>query len=250
MKIATFVKEIKKANTITLLTGAGISTASGIPDFRGENGFWKSNTPIYFDEFLASAEKRLESWKNNIALTKKLKSITFNKGHILVKQILELNPKNMLITQNIDGLHEKSGVPQNNIIEIHGTALKASCLRCEKFFGLDKFHKAFIAKNPIPNCDVCNGLIKVATISFGQPMNPLTMEKALVTTLESNLMIVLGSSLVVQPVADLPRIALENGSKLVICNLQPTPYDSCATLVINEDIENIAEEVLLNHELG
>jgi NAD-dependent deacetylase len=249
MKIEAFIQKIKEADSITILTGAGISTASGIPDFRGDNGFWKTNKPIYFSEFLSSSEKRIESWKNNIALTEKLKSISFNKGHTLVRKILNRNPNNILITQNIDGLHQKSGVSNDKLIEIHGTALKANCLECEKIFSLKKFHEAFIANAPIPHCDSCDGLVKVATISFGQPMNPVTMEKAVTSAANSSLMIVLGSSLVVQPVAGLPGIALGNGSKLVICNLQATPYDHQADLVIREKIENIAEELLLSRVL-
>ena len=249
MKIEAFIHKIKEADSITILTGAGISTASGIPDFRGDNGFWKTNQPIYFDEFLSSSAKRKESWKNNIALTEKLKSISFNKGHTLVKKILNMNSKNILITQNIDGLHQKSGVSNDQMIEIHGTALKANCLDCEKMFSLEKFHEAFKANAPIPNCDACDGLVKVATISFGQPMNPRTMEKAVASAVHSSLMIVLGSSLVVQPVAGLPKIALENGGRLIICNLQTTPYDQHADLVMHEKIENVAEELLLNRVL-
>ena len=249
MKIEAFIHKIKEADSITILTGAGISTASGIPDFRGDNGFWKTNQPIYFDEFLSSSAKRKESWKNNIALTEKLKSISFNKGHTLVKKILNMNSKNILITQNIDGLHQKSGVSNDQMIEIHGTALKANCLDCEKMFSLEKFHEAFKANAPIPNCDACDGLVKVATISFGQPMNPVTMEKAVASAVHSNLMIVLGSSLVVQPVAGLPKIALENGARLIICNLQTTPYDQHADLVMHEKIENVAEELLLSRAL-
>ena len=249
MKIEAFIQQIKEADSISILTGAGISTASGIPDFRGDNGFWKTNKPIYFNEFLSSSAKRQESWKNNIALTEKLKSISFNKGHMLVRKILDMNPNNILITQNIDGLHQESGVSSDKMIEIHGTALKANCLECEKIFNLERFHEAFKANDPIPNCDACDGLVKVATISFGQPMNPLTMEKAINSVSNSSLMIVLGSSLVVQPVAGLPGIALGNGSKLVICNLQVTPYDHQADLVIREKIENIAEELLLSRAL-
>ena len=250
MKIEAFIQKLKEADSITILTGAGISTASGIPDFRGDNGFWKTNKPIYFDEFLSSSAKRKESWKNNIALTEKLKSISFNKGHTLVRKILDMNPNNILITQNIDGLHQKSGVSNDKMIEIHGTALKANCLDCKKKFNLQKFHKAFKANVPIPNCDNCDGLVKVATISFGQPMNPVTMEKAVASAVNSSLMIVLGSSLVVQPVAGLPKIALENGNRLIICNLQTTPYDHHADVILYEKIESIAEELLLSRVLN
>jgi NAD-dependent deacetylase len=243
MKIEALIQKIKEADSITILTGAGISTASGIPDFRGDNGFWKTNKPIYFDEFLSSSAKRKESWKNNIALTQKLDSVTFNDGHTLVKRIMELSTSNILITQNIDGLHQKSGVNKDRIIEIHGTAQKANCLGCNKMFELFEFHKACKLNQPIPNCDQCSGLVKVATISFGQPMNQVSMDKALDAATNTDLMLVFGSSLAVQPCASLPRIALENGSKLIICNLQPTPYDYLATLVINEKIEDIAKEL-------
>ena len=141
MKIEAFIQKIKEADSITILTGAGISTASGIPDFRGDNGFWKTNKPIYFDEFLSSSAKRNESWKNNIALTEKLKSISFNKGHTLVRKILNMNPNNILITQNIDGLHQQSGVSNDKMIEIHGTALKANCLDVKRYSVLKSFMK-------------------------------------------------------------------------------------------------------------
>ena len=249
MDIDAFIDEIKKATSISILTGAGISTASGIPDFRGDDGFWKTNKPIYFKEFIHSEKKRIESWKNNIALTKKLSEITFNTGHTLVNKIISLYRDNILITQNIDGLHHKAGTKTEKIIEIHGTALRANCLECKKIFELQRFHTAIKFNKPVPDCDACNGLVKVATISFGQSMDPVKMQKAVHAVSQTDLLIVLGSSLVVQPVAGLPRIALENGKRLVICNKEPTPFDIHANLVMNGNIEDLANKILLSHVL-
>ena len=240
---------IKNSNRAIILTGAGISTDSGLPDFRSDNGFWKSNKPIYFNDFIKNEQSRILSWKRNIELNNLLEKINPNDGHRFVSKLLDLNEDNFLITQNIDGLHQRVFQKNTNIIEIHGNATSAKCLECKKEYSLKIFHQAARNDEPIPTCHDCSGLIKVATISFGQPMNPVNMEKAVASAVNSSLMIVLGSSLVVQPVAGLPKIALENGGRLIICNLQTTPYDQHADLVMHEKIENVAEELFLSRVL-
>ena len=237
---------IKNSNRIIILTGAGISTDSGLPDFRSDNGFWKSNKPIYFNDFIKSEQSRILSWKRNIELNKLLEEINPNEGHRFVSKLLDLNEDNFLVTQNIDGLHQRVFKKNTNIIEIHGNATSAKCLECKKEYSLKIFHDAVRNDEPIPACHDCSGLIKVATISFGQPMNADDLSDARNLTAGCDLFLVLGSSLVVQPVASLPKIALENNAKLAIINNDETPYDGLADIVINEKINEVIAKINLD----
>ena len=237
-------KLLFKSKRLVILTGAGISTSSGLPDFRGDNGFWKANKPIDFQEFLSNSESRVTSWKRNIELNNKLREIKPNAGHFFVKKIIEEKPDSILITQNIDGLHQKSGLMKDKIVEIHGNATAAACLNCEKQFELEPFHKAVQNNTLIPNCDECDSLVKVATISFGQPMRKNDLDLATEFSQACDTFLVLGSSLIVEPVASLPLIALKNKASLLIINKGETPYDGIANVVLNEEISKIAEKFL------
>ena len=241
-KILKLGNLIEEASNIVFLTGAGISTNSGLPDFRSDNGFWKTNKPIMFRDFLNSYEARKLSWERNISLNRVLEKIKPNIGHLFIKKVLDAK-EGYLITQNIDGLHHKSGIKTENIIEIHGNATKAKCLDCQKELDLKPFHDAILNKKKIPNCPSCFGLVKVATISFGQPMNMNDFENAKDKIVESDLLIVLGSSLQVQPVASLPEYALRNEKKLVIVNNDSTSLDRFADVFINDDICKTVEQI-------
>ena len=138
LKIQNLIKESKN---IVFLSGAGISTNSGLPDFRSDNGFWKTNKPIMFRDFLNSHEARQLSWERNIALNKTIERINPNTGHLFVKEVLD-KKNGYIITQNIDGLHHRSGIDSERIIEVHGNATKAKCLDCDKELSLKPFHKA------------------------------------------------------------------------------------------------------------
>ena len=237
---------IKSSDRTIILTGAGISTDSGLPDFRSDNGFWKSNKPIYFNDFIKNEQSRILSWKRNIELNNLLEKINPNEGHRFVSKLLDLNEDNFLITQNIDGLHQRVFKKNTNVIEIHGNATSAKCLECKKEYSLKIFHDAVRNDEPIPACHDCSGLIKVATISFGQPMNADDLINAQNLTANCDLFLVLGSSLVVQPVASLPKIALENNAKLAIINNDGTPYDGLADIVINANINDVISEINLD----
>ena len=237
---------IKNSNRAIILTGAGISTDSGLPDFRSDNGFWKSNKPIYFNDFIKNEQSRILSWKRNIELNNLLEKINPNDGHRFVSKLLDLNEDNFLITQNIDGLHQRVFKKNTNVIEIHGNATSAKCLECKKEYSLKIFHDAVRNDEPIPACHDCSGLIKVATISFGQPMNADDLINAQNLTANCDLFLVLGSSLVVQPVASLPKIALENNAKLAIINNDETPYDKLADIVINKKINEVISKINLS----
>ena len=238
------IKLVKASKSTVILTGAGISTESGLPDFRSDNGFWTKNKPIQFNEFLLSEEKQRLSWERNIELHSLLKNIKPNLGHIFVEKITSLQKNNFLITQNIDGLHQKSGVPKNKIIEIHGSAIEAACLECEAKQNILDFHDAIKFEGPLPKCTVCGGVVKVATISFGQPMNEMDMMHASKIVEESDLMIVMGSSLKVLPAGKLPNLAMQSGSKLIVLNREKTRYDQSADIVINDELQNICSKLI------
>ena len=235
---------IKSSSKTVLLTGAGISTESGLPDFRSDNGFWTKNKPIQFNEFLLSEEKQRLSWERNIELHSLLKNIEPNLGHMFVEKIIGLQKNNFLITQNIDGLHQKSGVSRNKIIEIHGSAIEAACLECAAKQNILDFHDAIKLEDPLPKCTFCGGVVKVATISFGQPMNEMDMMHASKIVKESDLMIVMGSSLKVLPAGKLPNLAMQSGSKLIILNREKTRYDQSADIVINDELQNICSKLI------
>ena len=238
------IKLVKASERTVILTGAGISTESGLPDFRSNDGFWTKNKPIQFNEFLLSEEKQRLSWERNIELHSLLKNIKPNIGHAFVEKIINMQKNNFLITQNIDGLHQKSGIPKNKIIEIHGSAIEAACLECEAKQNVLDFHDAIKSKIPLPKCSVCGGVVKVATISFGQPMNEIDMMHASKIVEESDLMIVMGSSLKVLPAGKLPNLAMQSGSKLIILNREKTRYDSSADIVINDELQNICSKLI------
>ncbi len=238
-------KLITKSNKIIVLTGAGISTESGLPDFRSKNGFWTKNQPIQFQDYLDDEEQQRLSWSRNIELHKILKKIRPNIGHTFVEKIVNLNSKeNFLITQNIDGLHQRSGVPEDKIIEIHGNAIEARCLKCGETADILDFHAAIKANNPLPKCINCNGIVKVATISFGQPMNENDMLRASNLSSQCDLMIVMGSSLSVMPAGQIPNLAIQSGAKLVILNREETVYDAIADIVINDELKIICGELI------
>ncbi len=238
------IKLVKTSNRTVILTGAGISTESGLPDFRSNNGFWTKNQPIQFNEFLLSEEKQRLSWERNIELHSLLKNIKPNIGHVFVEKVTNMQKNNFLITQNIDGLHQKSGIPNNKIIEIHGNATQAACLKCGEKQNIQNFHKAIHQNAPLPRCPSCNGIVKVATISFGQNMNEFDMTRATKMSSECDLMIVMGSSLSVMPAGQLPNLAIQSKSKLIILNREATNYDAMADFVINDELKTICRKLL------
>lgn len=245
-KINEFLSLIQEANKIVILTGAGISTESGLPDFRSDDGFWTKNKPILFKEFLKDAGSRRLSWERNLELKEKLKSIKPNTGHFFVRDLINTSANHHLITQNIDGLHSIAGLDERKIIEIHGNATKASCLNCFKEFDPSIFHKSIINHLDIPDCSDCGSLVKVSTISFGQPMNEKDHTNAMYLTQAADLFISIGTSLSVQPVAKLPELAKKNGSKLVILNRDATPLDGEADVVINGELQDIFSKISEN----
>ena len=229
-------KYIEDANNIVIFTGAGISTESGIPDFRGPQGIWKTTTPIYFQDFVDSEDVRRDSWQRKFSNKDIIKKAEPNIGHIKVAEIINNHESAHLITQNVDNLHQDAGVPQSKITEIHGNATYASCLSCDLRHELEPIKKAFLNEGTIPSCKDCGGLVKQATISFGQSMPEEDMQIAQMKIVKCDLFLTIGTSLVVYPVAGFPKLAKEIGAKLIIVNNEATDYDSIADLVIHEQI--------------
>jgi NAD-dependent deacetylase len=227
-----------------VFTGAGISTESGIPDFRSPGGLWTKYQPINFQDFIASEESRRESWRRKFATSKVMDKAEPNKGHLAVAKLYQIGKVASIITQNIDGLHQRSGVPDENVIELHGNATYASCLECGVRYELDVIQDIFSKDETLPICDSCEGMIKTATISFGQAMPEAEMQAAMEETLACDLFISLGSSLVVYPAAGFPELAKRNGAKLVIINRDPTGMDGIADLVLNTEIGETLSSVV------
>jgi NAD-dependent deacetylase len=234
------VDELKRmigdARNIVGFTGAGISTESGIPDFRSPGGIWTKHKPIPFEAFLSSAEARRETWRRKFATHPTIENATPNAGHRALARLVEHGKMSAVITQNIDGLHQASGVPAETVIELHGNTTYAACLDCGRRYELAWVRELFAVDERLPVCSDCDGHIKTATISFGQPMPEAEMARARAATLAADLFIVLGSSLVVYPAAGFPVLAKRNGARLVIVNRDPTDQDELADLVIHAEI--------------
>jgi len=219
-----------------VFTGAGISTESGIPDFRSPGGVWTKYQPIDFSEFMASEEMRKESWRRKIATDELIKKSEPNRGHRAVAELARRGKVFSVITQNIDNLHQESGISDEEIIELHGNTTYASCLSCATRYELGPIFSAFAKDETLPICTKCDGIVKTATISFGQAMPEDKMTRAEEATLNCDLFLAIGSSLVVYPAAGFPVMAKQNGATLVIINRDPTDLDAHADLVLNTEI--------------
>ena len=235
-------KYIKKAKKIVIFTGAGISTESGIPDFRGPKGIWKSVSPIFFQDFISSEEVRIESWKRKFSDKDIIKKALPNIGHIAVSAIINDKPGSHLITQNVDNLHQDAGLSEVKITEIHGNSTYAKCLDCQKRYELEPIKEQFLKNQTIPYCEECSGIVKQATISFGQSMPEKGMRIAQENIISCDLFITIGTSLSVFPAAGFPSLAKEIGAKLLIINNESTDFDHIADLVIHEQIGDVFKD--------
>lgn len=225
-----------QARRIAIFTGAGISTESGVPDFRSPGGIWSRLQPIKFQDFVASADQRREAWRRKIEIDRDMLAAQPNRGHRAVAALVASGLAPAVITQNIDGLHQRSGIAESAVIELHGNATYAKCLACGMRYELAPIIQAFTQQGRLPTCEKCGGMVKSATISFGQSMPEDAMRRAHALTLGCDLFLVLGSSLVVFPAAAFPRLAKNNGAKLVIINREETPQDPLADLVLHTEL--------------
>ena len=227
---------IDAAQRIVPFTGAGISTESGIPDFRSPGGLWSRNRPIPFDEYMADPEARRESWRRRFNIETTFASAKPGRGHLALASLYRTGKVPALITQNIDNLHQASGVAPQDVVELHGNTTYATCLDCGERHELGPIRDKFEGNGEeLPDCD-CGGIVKTATISFGQPMPEDAMRRAQQLASECDLFLAVGSSLVVWPAAGIPLLAKRSGARLVIINREPTEFDEFADLVVRNDI--------------
>jgi NAD-dependent deacetylase len=227
---------IEDASNILPFTGAGISTECGIPDFRSPGGLWTKNKPINFDEFLASRAMRDESWRRRFAMQDQFGGAQPGRGHRALASLYRAGKVPAVVTQNIDNLHQASGIPAANVVELHGNTTYALCLDCGDRYELSDIRARFEAAGGRgPDCD-CGGYIKTATVSFGQAMPEQAMLRAEELTRACDLFLAVGTSLVVWPAAGFPLMAKRNGAVLVIVNREPTDFDDIADLVVRADI--------------
>lgn len=235
-EIAKLASLIGDADRIVAFTGAGISTECGIPDFRSPGGLWTRYRPIEFSEFLASAETRLEAWRRYFRLYDQVKGARPGRGHMAIAELVRSGKASHVITQNIDNLHLESGVPAEQILELHGNGTFARCLSCGLRHELDWARSEVEQHNRAPQCTACRGMVKTATVSFGQPMPEGVMAEAHAATEACDLFLAVGSSLTVYPAATLPMLAQRWGARLAIVNNEPTDFDAIADLVIHWDV--------------
>ncbi len=229
-------KLLEASRRVVVFTGAGISTESGIPDFRSPGGIWSQYRPIEFQDFLASEDARREYWRRKFATQPAMDRASPNRGHRAVAELARRGKVTSVITQNIDGLHQQSGVAEDRIIELHGNTTYATCLECGARHELAPIREAFVVEETLPLCRLCGAIVKSATISFGQAMPEDAMRRAEAATLACDLFLAVGSSLVVFPAAGFPALAKRNGARLAILNREPTDQDGLADLVVNDEI--------------
>jgi len=242
-KTTLVAQKIKTSKHLVVFTGAGISTESGISDYRSQGGIWDKFKPVYFDEFMSSEESRIKYWEQRLDMEKSLSVAKPNKGHKSLAKLHELGVLKALITQNIDGLHEVSGIPKEKIIELHGNTRRVRCMSCKKLISWEKIQARIDAGDKAPVCS-CGGFFKPDTISFGQAMPVEETQRAEVLSSRSDVFVVVGSTLLVQPAALMPEYAKTAGAFLVIINLSETPYDKVCDVLIRGKAGDVLQKIV------
>ena len=231
MKLDEFATRLRQSRAIVFFTGAGISTESGVPDFRSPGGIWTKYQPVLFQDFLASESARVQHWQLKKATYELFKTVKPNLAHYAICEFEQRGQLLGLITQNIDGLHKLAGTSEAKLVELHGTDRHVTCLQCGKHYQPAHVYEAWREKLPAPTCDDCGGFLKSANVSFGQSMPVVAMQRAQAWSEQANRFIIIGSSLQVQPAASFPVIAKRRGALLAIVNRDPTPLDDLADFV-------------------
>jgi len=242
--VARLAGLIGASRRAVIFTGAGISTDSGIPDFRSPGGIWTRMMPIAFSDYLADSGARRESWRRRFEMEDTWNAVRPNAGHDAVAELVRRGIVSHVITQNIDGLHQASGIGESRIIELHGNTGYAKCLDCGARAEIVDIRRHFDAAGDAPDCAMCGGILKTATISFGQPMPEVPMARAASAAEACDMMLVLGSSLGVYPAAGFPLLACRRGVPFAIVNREATAQDRFADLVIHGEIGPTMERVI------
>jgi NAD-dependent deacetylase len=235
---------IARSQRIAGFSGAGISTESGIPDFRSPNGVWATNRIVYFHEFLQDREARIEAWRQKSLVWPAMRDAQPNAGHLAFAELERRGKLLGMITQNIDGLHQRAGNSPEKVIELHGTMVAAECLSCFDRISMDEALERIAHGDAAPACEKCGGMLKPATVSFGQSMPAREMEHAALISQQCEVFIAVGSSLQVYPAAGFPELAKQSGAALIIVNRDQTPLDDLADLVIREEIGQVLPRLI------
>lgn len=231
MTLNDFTEKMRASEDIVVFTGAGISTESGIPDFRSPGGIWTRYRPITFQEYISSETARIEAWRRRLEGWEQYKNARPNIGHYFIQSLDAKGKMIGLITQNVDGLHSAAGLTEEKIVELHGSNRQVLCLSCERTYDPDEIIQRLVGEFESPKCSACGGILKSATVSFGQAMPEKAMRQAQEWTAQAEVFVVMGSSLQVQPAASFPMTAKRNDALLAIINREPGPLDDVADFV-------------------
>jgi len=223
---------IAEADRIVAFTGAGVSTESGIPDFRSPGGIWDRYAPIQYRDFLASAEARRETWRRGLQTYPVVAAARPNPAHLVLVELERRGQLLAVVTQNIDGLHLTAGHASERVIELHGNAHGVRCLMCDAASEREAVQARVLDGEEEPACRDCGGILKPTTVSFGEPMPRRPLARAEAAMRECDLVLVVGSTLVVYPAAGLPELAVRGGARLAIVNQTPTPLDDLAAAIV------------------
>jgi NAD-dependent deacetylase len=242
-KITLIAEKIKQGGKNIVFTGAGISTESGIPDYRSQGGIWDKFRPVYFDEFMSSRDAREKYWRKWKALYRGITRAEPNTGHVSIAKLNRMGLLSAVITQNVDGLHQASGLADEKIIELHGNTRRIRCMTCRKITPTEEIQERLDSGDPAPDCK-CGGYLKPDTISFGQAMPVVEVEKATALSQTCDFFLVVGSTLLVQPAAHMPIYAKQNSAFLAIVNLSETPCDNMCDVLIREKAGEVLQRIV------
>lgn len=242
-KISLIAQKISEGGKNVVFTGAGISTESGIADYRSKGGIWDKFQPVYFDEFMSSKEARVEYWRRKADLYHDLIRAKPNPAHMSIFTLCEMGLLQAAITQNIDGLHQESGLPDDKIIELHGNTRRVRCMSCGKITSIHDAQKRIAEGDLAPECE-CGGYLKPDTISFGQAMPEKEVQKAVELSRSCVFFMVVGSTLLVQPAALMPSYAKQSGAFLAIINLSETPCDEMCDVLIRGKAGEVLPDIV------
>ena len=242
-KIAQIALKIKEGGKNVVFTGAGISTESGIPDYRSQGGIWEKFRPVYFDEFMSSKDSRMEYWRRWSELYQKIARAEPNPAHKALARLNEMGLLQAVVTQNIDGLHQSSGLPDDKVVELHGNTCRIRCMSCQKISPIDGVLRRLATGDSAPECE-CGGFLKPDTISFGQAMPAAEVERSVTLSRKCDFFLIVGSTLVVQPAAQMPVYAKNNGAYVAIINLSDTPFDGMCDVLIREKAGEVLQQIV------
>jgi len=242
-KVDKIAKKLVAGGKNIIFTGAGISTESGIPDYRSQGGLWDRFKPVYFDDFMSSRDSRIEYWQFWNKTYPDLVAARPNKGHEVIASLYDMGLVQAVVTQNIDGLHQASGLPDKAVIELHGNTRRIRCMSCGEVSAILEAKKRLDEGDPAPECQ-CGGYLKPDTVSFGQSMPMDKVNRALALSQESDFFMVVGSTLLVQPAAHMPVYAKQNGAFLVVVNLSETPCDTMCDVLVQKKAGAVLGAVL------